>query len=279
MKMNSFEQKQEAKRERLENAAARAQGQAAAAFKRADLRESASGIPMGQPILIGHHSEGRHRAAIKRADNAMRASIEASKRAADLAGRAAAVGSGGISADDPDACDKLAEKLASAVGRQAFMIAANKVIKAAIKAGMNSESPIEDLAPWMEKGKAATGLPWGEGSIRGFLKPDCMRQIGFASYQLSNNNANIARMRKRLAQLESQRLAVHKEQDCDGFRLVENVEENRIQLVFPGKPSADVRAALKGHGFRWAPSAGAWQRQLNNAARHAAKQVIAALAA
>jgi hypothetical protein len=55
---------------------------------------------------------------------------------------------------------------------------------------------------------------------------------------------------------------------CD---LVENFEENRIQIVFDGKPSAEVRAELKGNGFRWAPSQSAWQRQLNNAGRYAAK--------
>jgi hypothetical protein len=246
--MNSYEQKQEARRARLEQAAARAEGQAAAAFKRADLRESASGIPLGQPILVGHHSEGRHRAAIKRADNAMRASIEASKRAADLAGRAAAVGSGGISSDDPDAIQKLQAEIDAAQARQEAMKEANaKWRKAGNKAGRQADGSWSD-AP-------------------------------YASYQLQNNGANIKRMEKRIAQLESQKAAVHKEQDLDGCRLVENVEENRLQLIFPGKPSADVRAALKGHGFRWAPSAGAWQRQLNNAARYAAKQVIAALAA
>lgn len=35
----------------------------------------------GQPILVGHHSEGRHRRAIARADAAMRASIEATETA------------------------------------------------------------------------------------------------------------------------------------------------------------------------------------------------------
>lgn len=74
--MNHYERKQEARRERLLAAAERAEAQSEAAYKRADLREEASGIPFGQPILVGHHSERRHRAAIKRADNAMRASIE-----------------------------------------------------------------------------------------------------------------------------------------------------------------------------------------------------------
>lgn len=40
-----------------------------------------AGIPFGQPILVGHHSEGRHRAALKRQDSRMRKSIEEDDRA------------------------------------------------------------------------------------------------------------------------------------------------------------------------------------------------------
>lgn len=41
-----------------------------------------SGIPFGQPILVGHHSEQRHRNALKRQDAKMRKSIEEDERAA-----------------------------------------------------------------------------------------------------------------------------------------------------------------------------------------------------
>lgn len=44
----------------------------------------------GQPILIGHHSEGRHRNAIAKAHNAMRRSIEATREAEHARGRAEA---------------------------------------------------------------------------------------------------------------------------------------------------------------------------------------------
>lgn len=47
----------------------------------------------GQPILIGHHSEGRHRNAIAKADNAMRRSIAATADAEDARGRADAAAS------------------------------------------------------------------------------------------------------------------------------------------------------------------------------------------
>lgn len=57
--------------------------------------------------------------------------------------------------------------------------------------------------------------------------------------------------------------------------VVENFDENRLQIMFDGKPSAEIRKELKSNGFRWAPSQEAWQRQLNNGARYAAKRFLA----
>lgn len=51
------------------------------AYKKSDLSEEATGIVFGQPILVGHHSERKHRKTIERADNAMRKSIELSRKA------------------------------------------------------------------------------------------------------------------------------------------------------------------------------------------------------
>lgn len=47
-------------------------------------------IPMGQPILVGHHSEKRHRALLNRSDNAMRRGVEAGKKAEHYGRRAEA---------------------------------------------------------------------------------------------------------------------------------------------------------------------------------------------
>ena len=51
----------------------------------------------------------------------------------------------------------------------------------------------------------------------------------------------------------------------------------RIQFLFDDKPDEDTRSLLKSHGFRWAPSEGAWQRLLNDNGRSAARAVKAAL--
>lgn len=70
-----------AKAEKINGYASNAEKRSNAAYKKADLSEDATGIVFGQPILIGHHSEKRHRKTIERADNAMRKSIEEDKKA------------------------------------------------------------------------------------------------------------------------------------------------------------------------------------------------------
>lgn len=258
--MNSFEQRQEAKRKRLEAAADRAASRATDAFKRGDMSEASTGIPFGQPILVGHHSEGRHRAAIKRADNAMRRGVEESDKASRLRGKAASVGTGGISSDDPDAITKLREKLATKVKNQEMMKAVNKAIRKKDDDGLR-----------------ALGL--SAAQIEKLKEPDFGGRVGFAPYALTNNNREIARLRKRIEQLEKAAEAEEKDEQHEGFRVVENVEDNRVQFFFDGKPSAEVRDIMKGEAFRWARSVGAWQRQLSNPGRYAAGRAVKQIAA
>lgn len=56
-------------------------------------------------------------------------------------------------------------------------------------------------------------------------------------------------------------------------RTLPNRADNRLQIFFEEKPDGETRSALKSNGFRWAPSAGAWQRQLNDNAIYAAGRV------
>ena len=73
---------------RLENSALNAEKKSNEAYIKTDLSEEATGIPLGQPILVGHHSERAHRKVLERADNAMRKSIEEDKKAEDYESRA-----------------------------------------------------------------------------------------------------------------------------------------------------------------------------------------------
>ncbi len=253
-KMNHYEQKQEAKRARLQERAESLRNASNQHFQRSS--DILAPIPMGQPILVGHHSEGRHRRDLDRAHNQMRKSVEADKRAAEMEERAAAVGTGGISSDDPDAITKLNEKIEKAEQTQTFMKAANKALR-------------------KKDDDALRALGLTDAQITKLKEPDFAGRVGFADYQLTNNNANIKRMKQRVAQLEKNRSrAAPEDVTGDGWTLTENVEENRIQFLFDGKPSAEIRGFLKSEAFRWSPRNEAWQRHLNNAGRYAAKCVI-----
>lgn len=80
----------EERTEKLEEWAANASTRAQAAWKAG--HRIADGIPFGQPILVGHHSERRARRDAERIDSAMRQSIDQTKTAARHAERAAAAG-------------------------------------------------------------------------------------------------------------------------------------------------------------------------------------------
>lgn len=258
---NAYEQKLERRRERLEARADRLDQVASAEFRKADLREEASGIPFGQPILVGHHSERKHRRAIERAHKAMGRGVAASNAADEARARAASVGTGGISSDDPEALTKLRAKKAELVKRADEEVRWNKQIRTGGVDAMDAPASIKE-------------------SVRATLahSPYLAKHGVFF---VSNRRAEIRRLAKRIEQMEREaaRPAAAPIEREDGVRVIENVDENRIQIIFPDKPSAEDRAILKGRGFRWSPSAGAWQRHLNNAGRHAAKAVLESLAA
>lgn len=101
----------------------------------------------------------------------------------------------------------------------------------------------------------------------------------FASYQLTNNGAEIRRLKERLAKLKEIKEAgtqEHSEEEVgiEGLTVVENTEAMRIQLIFDDKPDEETRALLKSYGFRWSPRFTAWQRNLNDNGKWAANKVI-----
>lgn len=64
-------------------------------------------------------------------------------------------------------------------------------------------------------------------------------------------------------------------EDLPGITYHENSSTMRVQLIFEGKPEPDIRAILKSHAFKWCPSQGAWQRQLTENGKRAAREVLA----
>lgn len=270
MARSDYNERQEAKRKRLEERAARAEKDSESASVK--VARIASYIPMGQPILVGHHSEKRHRRDLERIDNGMRRASEAHGEAAELRRRAEAVGTGGISSDDPEAVMKLQAKLADLERQQAWMKQVNSAWRKAGRPAPNDE------AGW-KKADDLLGVP---SETLGALRLEAAKRwhyspCPFPRYALTNIGADVRRVRARIESLKQAASAVSSEVDHGVCRVVENAEANRIQILFAGKPEAAVRETLKRHGFRWSPQEGAWQRHLNDAGRIAARCVVEAL--
>lgn len=168
------------------------------------------------------------------------------------------VGTGGISSDDPQAVEKLEAKLATMEKHQEMMKAANAAIR--MKDPAKGDAKLAELGYTPE-------------DIAKLRAPDFCGRIGYPAYELQNNNANIRRIRGRIAELKKRTENTPEGWEFDGGRVVVNTAENRLQIIFDGKPDADIRTELKGEGFRWAPSQGAWQRQLTDNAMRAARRL------
>lgn len=245
MKSN-YEEKKAAKIERYSRLAAKNVKESESRYQTA--KAIGSFIPMGQPILVGHHSEGRHRSDLKKIDNNMRKSIEADKKADYYANKAEnAENSNAISSDDPTAIEQLKKKLAGMERCQELMKSVNKIIK------NKKLSEIQKIEMIVRDELLS------EANAIKVLQPDYCGRVGFASYSLTNNNANMSTVKKRIEKLEAMERRGNKEYEINGVKIVENADENRIQMFYDGKPSDEIRTQLKRNGFRWSPYNTCWQ--------------------
>lgn len=256
--MNSYEEKKQARIDRLRARAARLRQASDAAHSRAV--DMASVIPFGQPILVGHHSEKRDRAYRGRITSTYEKSFKLADAAKAAEAKAwAAECNDSISGDDPEAVQKLAARIAKLEAEQQRMVATNRLIRGGLL-------------------DALLGLGYSPQEVEQLLKPDCFWYKGFPPFHLSNASANIRRLKQRLEQLQRrQARPARAALEFEGGKVQENRDLNRLQILFASKPDAATRAMLKRYGFRWAPSEQAWQTHLSENARWKAEQVIKTL--
>lgn len=251
-----YTERKEARVGRLEERAEKAAKESTDAARRSSA--IVENIPMGQPILVDHHSAKGHRRDLERSRKLMDKSVEASQKAARLQSRAdAARGNTAISGDDPEAVQKLRAKLENLQKAQETMKAANAYYRK-----HKTLDGCPDLTPAMIREITAH---WESGWYKG---------VPYPPYALSNNNAEISRTKKRLAQLEAVDKMDHVEITFPGGVLLTNEEINRVQILFEDKPDEDTRAKLKSYGFRWSPREGAWQTQRTPHALRRAKWIL-----
>lgn len=259
--MNDYEARRQARIDRLKS---RGRAKAAAASRtHKDAHDMASVIPFGQPILIGHHSEGRDRRYRARIRGKFERSMELSAEADELLRRASsAEDNHAISSDDPDACKKLAERIAQLEDDHRKMKEANHAWRKSGAEGLRALGWTDELVT-----RVAASI---ERADRWDKQP-------FAACSLTNRSANIRRLRERLAELERKAARANDEpieEVIGSTRLEQNFQENRVRLFFPAKPPRDVIQSLKSRGFRWSPSNRAWQRQLSHGSLHEGRRIL-----
>lgn len=251
--MNNYEEKQAARKARFEELAEQARNEAARAHENANelARYSA-----GTPILVGRHSEKRHRRHLERIWNCDRKGYELSEKAAHYEAKAEAVGRGGISGGDPEALVKLRAELAELTAKQERMKTINNLVKRGDQAAIDASDLSDDERRDMQ---------WGGGR--------------FAPFMLTNNGANLRRIKARIADLEALQAMEDLQVETDLYTYTEDKDEHTVEFEFKGKPSDEIRALLKRSGFKWAPSREVWVRQHTtngiDAGRYVCKQMDA----
>ena len=263
---NQFEDRKEDRAMRAEERAEKARRRSAAARSRSD--HYSAGFAGGQPILVGHHSEARARRDQERSHRAMRAAIDEADKAQYHAGRADSIRSNAaISSDDEDAIPKLKAKLEQAEARQKRM----KAVNAAHKRFLKNPASL-DASPLSDRDKQR---------IREYKPRYTWEPHPHAPFEMQNNNANIKRMRERVADLERRQEESASSDGAgpvafDGGRVHLDHDANRLRIYFDAKPAEDVREQLKRSGFRWSRTEGAWQRQISEAAKYEAARITGA---
>lgn len=162
-------------------------------------------------------------------------------------------------AEAPDPREELRRKIEAGQLLHDIMVGCNRILRKNLTEHQKVEAMVE--------------LGLGEATARKVLEPDHAGRVGFPSYELTSNRDKLQRMRGRLAALEA---ADGQDEPLpfEGGEVHLDAEDDRLRIVFEEKPDEAMRARLKASGFRWSRRHGAWQRQLTQAARKAAEEIL-----
>jgi hypothetical protein len=150
---------------------------------------------------------------------------------------------GSIYDDDPDAIEQLTAKLAGLEAKREAVKAHNRE--------MRKPGACEHAA---------------DCDCRSHFPRDCnCKNHPLPGYVLSNLGGNITRTRqrleglRRLAVIHSAPVVAKTERDDGGTH---RITQHREEIEYSGKPSAEIRAAIKAEGYRWDRVAMVWWRRL-----------------
>lgn len=216
----------------------KAEQRAGAAFTRA--QSLVAGIPMGQPVLVGHHSEKRHRNVLRKSDDAMRRGCEQSDLSKYHANKAHGLESmlaRSIFDDDPDAIEQLRAKVEALTIERDRMKLVNKLFRAKDAEGL-----------------AAIGLDFAKLKERIASINLSFVKVPYEGYQLTNIGKTIRTAEQRIAGIERRRARTEQATQAGG--VVVTMIGDSAQVTFAEKPSREILADLKAASYWW--NKGTW---------------------
>ena len=234
------------RRERLERKLAKRTAWASSRRSEAERRLSsarkmADGIPFGQPILVGHHSEKRDRRFRDRISGNFEKSYEADQMAAHHESKAAGLAAqleSTIFSDDRDAIESLEARITENEAKRDRMTTINRLYRKNDAAGLAALGL--DLAR-LQAQVAAVGLSFVKAPYEG--------------YQLSNLGARIRSDKQRVEDIRRRQAQSVKAEAAPLGVLVEE-GSGWCRVTFAEKPARQILNDLRAAGFRW--GAGYW---------------------
>lgn len=190
----TYRERRLAKAERLRGWADKREEKSDASYQRAN--SIAEMIPFGQPILVGHHSEKRHRRDLARIDNGMRGSIEHAKKADEMRSRADNIEDAAERAiydDDPDAIERLTARIDELEAKRGRIKAFNAAVRKSPHAPDYNHLTDKEKKDYISTIKSCPYMLGKNGE--------------FPAFTLTNLSGNINRQKKRLARLERKKNA------------------------------------------------------------------------
>lgn len=194
-------------------------------------------IPLGQPILIGHHSENRDRNYRNRAWNKMGKAVELSNLAEHHTAKAGGLEDAldrSIFSDDDNALEAIQARIAENEAKRERMKTVNKLYRKVDVEGLKALGiDYETLKAKL----AAAGGYWGKAP--------------HLPYEMSNLGGRITSDRKRLEVVKQRQAQSARAEKSESGIVIDDCRNGYVRVTFAEKPARTILNELKAAQFYW----------------------------
>lgn len=184
-----------------------------------------------------------------------------------------------IKTGSSEALETLEKKLKDQEDHHLLMKRGNAIISKVLrKKNLNRQDQILEIAKGFED-------IYSDKAIEEWVKmtTKATQPLSYFKFFLTNSNAKIKRLKEQI-ELEKKLTKNFEElgnteEKFNGGVLINNRNENKLQILFDGKPSKEIRDFIKkrGQAFKWSPKNGVWQRQLNTYSKYSKNDLLSFL--